>query len=98
MPELPEVETVKNGLKPKLINKKITDIKIYHNNIIEYPDVETFTNKIISQTITDLDRYGKWLIFVLNDYYLLSHLRMEGKYFFKTNKVFNRFCKHSKTI
>ena len=84
MPELPEVETVKNTLKPKLLNKKITDIKIYHNNIIEYPDVKTFTKKIIGQTIVDMDRYGKWLIFVLNDYYLLSHLRMEGKYFFKT--------------
>ena len=26
---------------------------------------------------------GKWLIFVLDDYYLLSHLRMEGKYFIR---------------
>ena len=84
MPELPEVETVKNTLKPKLIGKKITDIKIYHNNIIEYPDAETFSKKIINQTIKDINRYGKWLIFELNDYYLLSHLRMEGKYFFKS--------------
>ena len=86
MPELPEVETVKNTLKPKLINKKITGIKIYHNNIIEYPNVETFAKKIIGQTIIDMNRYGKWLIFVLEDYYLLSHLRMEGKYFFKTKE------------
>ena len=33
MPELPEVETVKNTLKPRLVGKKITDIKIYHENI-----------------------------------------------------------------
>ena len=86
MPELPEVETVKNTLKPKLIGKKITDIKIYHNNIIEYPNAETFSKKIKNQKINDMSRYGKWLIFILEDYYLLSHLRMEGKYFFKTNE------------
>ena len=57
MPELPEVETVKNTLKPKLVGKKITDIKIYHNNIIEYPNVEIFKKNIINQTILDMDRY-----------------------------------------
>ena len=40
----------------------------------------------IDQRINDIKRYGKWLIFVLDDYYLLSHLRMEGKYFFRTKK------------
>lgn len=96
MPELPEVETVKNTLKPKLINKKITNIKIYHNNIIEYPEVETFSKKIINQKIIDISRYGKWLIFVLEDYYLLSHLRMEGKYFFKNKE--DELTKHEHVV
>ena len=96
MPELPEVETVKNTLKPRLIGKKITDIKIYHNNIIEYPTVEEFKKRIINQTIIDMNRYGKWLIFVLNDYYLLSHLRMEGKYFFKDKK--DELSKHEHIV
>jgi len=34
-------------------------------------------------TINNINRRGKWLLFDLNNYYLLSHLRMEGKYFFK---------------
>ena len=96
MPELPEVETVKNTLKPKLIGKKITNIKIYHDNIIEYPEVNTFKSKILNQTITDMSRYGKWLIFILDDYYLLSHLRMEGKYFFKTKE--EKLSKHEHVI
>lgn len=96
MPELPEVETVKNTLKPKLIGKRITDIKIYHDNIIEYPKKEEFTKKIINQTIIDMDRYGKWLIFVLEDYYLLSHLRMEGKYFFKEKE--DELSKHEHVV
>ena len=96
MPELPEVETVKNTLKPKLIGKKITNIKVYHDNIIEYPDVNTFKEKIINQTITNMSRYGKWLIFILEDYYLLSHLRMEGKYFFKTKE--EELSKHEHVV
>ena len=34
MPELPEVETVKNGLKKKVLNKKITTCKVLYNGII----------------------------------------------------------------
>lgn len=85
MPELPEVETVKETLKRKLLGKTIKKVDIYHDNIIEYPTVIEFKEKIINQKINNMDRYGKWLIFELDDYYLLSHLRMEGKYFFKTN-------------
>jgi len=84
MPELPEVETVKETLRKRLVGKVITGISIYHDNIIEYPTIDKFKRQIINQRINDMDRYGKWLIFVLDDYYLLSHLRMEGKYFFKT--------------
>ena len=84
MPELPEVETVKETLKRKLVGKIIKGVEIYHDNIIEYPTVDEFKEEIINQRIKGMDRYGKWLIFELDDYYLLSHLRMEGKYFFKT--------------
>lgn len=83
MPELPEVETVKETLKLKLIGKTIQKATIYHDNIIEYPDIKTFKKNIQNEKINDIKRYGKWLIFVLDKYYLLSHLRMEGKYFFK---------------
>ena len=79
MPELPEVETVKETLKKQILNKKIIDVQVYYNNIIAYPKVEEFINNLKEQTIIDIKRRGKWLMFELNDYYLLSHLRMEGK-------------------
>ena len=85
MPELPEVETVKESLKPKLINKKITKVKIYHNNIIAYPKVNEFITNITNQKINNITRRGKFIMFELDNYYLLSHLRMEGKYFFKSS-------------
>ena len=86
MPELPEVETVKNGLVKKVLNKKITNCKIIYEGIIAYPQKEEFINNIINQTIIDINRKGKFLIFELNDYYLISHLRMEGKYFIKNKE------------
>jgi len=83
MPELPEVETVKNTLKKQVLNKKIKLAKIYWDNIIAFPEVEEFKEKIKNQQINDILRRGKWLMFKLDDYFLLSHLRMEGKYFIR---------------
>ena len=83
MPELPEVETIKEQLKKELLNRKITKVKVLYDGIIEYPTSTLFEQQLVNQTIIDMDRKGKWIIFILNDYYLLSHLRMEGKYTFK---------------
>lgn len=83
MPELPEVETVKETLKKKLLNKKILNCNVYYEKMIENPNIDEFKKNIINQTINDIERRGKWLLFVLDNYYLLSHLRMEGKYFIK---------------
>lgn len=91
MPELPEVETVKNTLKKLVLNKTIVEINVRYNNIIAYPDVEEFKKQILNQTIEDILRRGKWLLFELNDYYLLSHLRMEGKYIIRNqNDVYDK--------
>jgi len=83
MPELPEVETVKETLKKQVLNRIIKDINIYYENIIEYPTSTEFKNQIINQKINDIKRRGKWLMFELDDYFLLSHLRMEGRYFIR---------------
>lgn len=86
MPELPEVETVKRTLIPKLVGKTIKSVDVLYPNIIAYPIVSEFINQLSNQTINDIKRKGKWLIFELDNYYLLSHLRMEGKYHFKTKE------------
>jgi len=83
MPELPEVETVKEALKHKVLNKRIKDVRIYYSKIVEYPTNDEFVKKLIGETINDIKRRGKWLMFELNNYFLLSHLRMEGKYNYK---------------
>lgn len=85
MPELPEVETVKESLKLRLVGKKIKSVNILWDNIIAYPSKEEFIREIGDKVIIDVKRRGKFLMFDLDDYYLLSHLRMEGKYFFKNH-------------
>lgn len=92
MPELPEVETVKEALKHKILGKKIKDVKIYYSKIIEYPTNDEFIKKLIGETIIDIKRRGKWLMFETTNYYLLSHLRMEGKYNYK--KLGDELNKH----
>jgi len=85
MPELPEVETVKETLKKLVLNKKINNAVILYPNIIDTPNLEEFIEKIKNQTIHNIHRKGKWLMFELDEYYLLSHLRMEGKYIIRNN-------------
>lgn len=82
MPELPEVETVKNTLKKHLLNRTIKNVEVIYQRMILTP-LEEFIKIINNVTIVDIKRKGKYLIFILsNDYALISHLRMEGKYLY----------------
>lgn len=85
MPEIAEVETVRNTLKKQILNKRIKNVKILYSRMIE-SNLDDFKKYLLDNEFTDIKRVGKWLIFELHDYYLLSHLRMEGKFFLKSNK------------
>ena len=90
MPELPEVETVRNTLKKHILNKTISKVEVYYENIIE-TDLISFIKTLPNKKIIDILRIGKWLIFDLETHYLVSHLRMEGKYYLKpSSEVLNK--------
>ena len=95
MPELPEVETVKNTLKKQIIGKKIKKVDVLYNGIIA-TNLKEFKKNIINQEFIDIKRMGKYLIFELTDYYLVSHLRMEGKFFIKN--INDEIVKHEHVI
>ena len=86
MPEKPEVITVARKLEKRLIDRKIINVEVFHNNMIDYPSVEDFKKNIKNQLIHEITTRGKWIVMTLDDYYLLFHLRMEGKFFFRTKK------------
>ena len=81
MPELPEVRTVASVLWKNLLNKRITNIKVIYPKMIEPKSLDF--NNLIGKKLTNINTKGKFLIFTFEDLYLVSHLRMEGKYFIK---------------
>ena len=49
MPELPEVETVRNVLKGWVIGKTIKDVDVFYEKVIENMSFSDFKNKIVNQ-------------------------------------------------
>ena len=82
MPELPEVETVKEALNQTVKGQTIKEIELRYEPMIKNMSADEFKEKLINQTIQAVSRRGKYLVFHFDDYQLLSHLRMEGKYFY----------------
>ncbi|MBD0381317.1 DNA-formamidopyrimidine glycosylase [Paenibacillus sedimenti] len=81
MPELPEVETVKRTLNMLVAGKTIEHVQVRLPRIIQKPDdIHLFEVLLQGQTIQTIERRGKFLRFVLDDYVMVSHLRMEGRY------------------
>lgn len=74
MPELPEVETVKNSLKELILNKKIINVEVYYEEMIKNIDKESFIDKLRNQKFIDIKRKGKFLIFILENISLVAHL------------------------
>lgn len=96
MPELPEVETVRLTLKNLIVGKTIDQVIVRYDKMIKGMDVSTFQNQLIGETLRDIERYGKYLFFHFNQVTLISHLRMEGKYFIKP--INDDFEKHEHLI
>ncbi|MBS4222701.1 DNA-formamidopyrimidine glycosylase [Lederbergia citrea] len=81
MPELPEVETVRRSLVELVVGKTIERVAVGWPKIIKNPlEFEQFQDALKGQMIHVVNRRGKFLIFLLDDYSLVSHLRMEGNY------------------
>lgn len=84
MPELPEVETTINDLKPFTIGKRIEKIDILKDSTIAQPSPEDFRKGLINRKIIALSRRGKYLVFKLdNGTFLIIHMRMTGSLLLK---------------
>ena len=80
MPELPEVETVRKVLESWCINQKVKKVYVYYSPIVNNVSEEELNQKLVNERIVNIERLGKFLIFRFENYSLLSHLRMEGKW------------------
>ena len=87
MPELPEVETVRLGLEPSVVGRKIKDIELVHKG--------GNRAKVIAPIVTAkgarvnaIKRRGKFLWFELDrDFALAAHLGMSGQFIIQNRKT-----------
>ena len=79
MPELPEVETIKNELSPWVVGQSFNQVTILDTELVCGCSAEEVRRGLIGQKVESLERRGKYLIFHLsNGRSLIIHLRMTG--------------------
>ena len=81
MPEAPEVQTVLSTLERNIKGLTIEKAEIFYPKLIETPDPAIFCDALKGQTFQNFYRIGKYLGFELDEYDLIVHLRMEGKFY-----------------
>lgn len=84
MPELPEVETVKRGLCALVVSNRIKNITLRCDKL-RYPIDRNIDNICQGQQIQAIERRAKYLIFRLDNGYLLIHLGMSGQLKYLSN-------------
>ncbi|MBE0478532.1 bifunctional DNA-formamidopyrimidine glycosylase/DNA-(apurinic or apyrimidinic site) lyase [Candidatus Aerophobetes bacterium] len=83
MPELPEVETIKQGMVKKIKGKKIGKVDIRNEKNIKIPSPQEFKKQVEGKSIQDIERKGKYLLLSLNSHKLLIfHLKLTGRLLF----------------
>lgn len=84
MPELPEVETIRQALKmggrgaAPIIGQEVRESSLVWERTLAEPSPAEFHERITGQEIVDIDRRGKFLLLRLSPDTLIVHLRMSG--------------------
>src|SRR3954452_21940378 len=79
MPELPEVETVRSTLEPKLLGRRFDDVEIFDSRLTRPLDPAEVAAELGGERVAAVGRRGKYLIVRFESgLVLLIHLRMTG--------------------
>lgn len=80
MPELPEVEMVKNVTAPQIRGRRIEKVALERRDVIAHPAPDDFVELVTGRAVTGMGRRGKFLRFFLDDgAEMVLHLRMTGR-------------------
>ncbi len=97
MPELPEVETVRQGLIQAVLNRKIKDVEIFQPQLRFPVPVEKLQRGIIGCEFRSIQRRAKYLLLELNNgLSLIVHLGMSGRLFVTSHN--SKIDKHDHII
>jgi formamidopyrimidine-DNA glycosylase len=71
MPELPEVETIVNDLRPQLAGRRIESVTLTRDpairrRLVRYPSATKFIRRLRGRTITSVERRGKYIVMPLD--------------------------------
>jgi formamidopyrimidine-DNA glycosylase len=80
MPELPEVETSRRGIKPWIVDTSITKV-IVRDHRLRWPVAADFERNLLGQTIRSVERRAKYLLINTSDGTVILHLGMTGSVF-----------------
>ncbi len=81
MPELPEVETIRRDLLPRVVGRTLRHVRILPGSerIVQSPAPGEFRRGLVGRRIEDVSRRGKYLLFHLSGgRCFVVHLRMTG--------------------
>ncbi len=80
MPELPEVETVRRGLAPVMVDARFDEVEARRPDL-RFPLPERFAGRLTGRRVVSLDRRAKYLLADLDDgEVLVMHLGMSGSF------------------
>ncbi len=89
MPELPEVEIVKQSLLKNVNHKFIKNVKINNRNL-RFKLPNNFKSVLIGAKIESIRRFSKYIVLKLNNnFYVVCHLGMSGTIHILKNKKKN---------
>ncbi|WP_420122446.1 bifunctional DNA-formamidopyrimidine glycosylase/DNA-(apurinic or apyrimidinic site) lyase [Nakamurella sp.] len=83
MPELPEVETVRIGLRSHVLGRRISSVRVLHDRAVRrhLGGAEDFQRLLAGRVVADVRRRGKYLWWALDDGdAVLAHLGMSGQF------------------
>lgn len=87
MPELPEVETVRRGLEPWVVGRKIKSIEMLGNGGYRSTTYAPFS-ALEGAKVESMNRRGKFLWFEVNrNLALVAHLGMSGQFIIREKKA-----------
>lgn len=80
MPELPEVETIRQGLLRRLVNHEIIGVRVRQPYLREKVEVDMLLTNVVGRSIVDVERRAKYLLMQLHpEGILVFHLGMTGR-------------------
>ncbi len=100
MPELPEVETVRRGIAPSLVGRRVVRV-LQRRAGLRVPFSDGFVDRMTGRVVTAVDRRAKFLTWTLDDgQTLLVHLGMSGSFTVRPGgaKAADEFAAHDHVV